>query len=245
MLLILRVLRKKLREHGSPAFMLPHHVGYKTGFRGINWAAFTPEFSPVVEMMSFHGCSEHSDATPAYLHAMGPRDECSTIQYALSQGHIFGLIGSTDHHSAHPGTYGYGLMGVWAESLSRNAIWDAIAARRTFAMSGDRVRLMVALNECPMGSLYCPFSQDRWIDVEVDADASIDYIDVLHNNQVIHRESVFKAAPDYTQPHKVVLEMGWGEAPHLTDWTVDLRVEGGKLATCSATAAGARCWCGT
>lgn len=221
-------LRENLRVHGSPAFMLPHHVGYKTGYRGINWAAFTAEFSPVVEMLSFHGNAEHSDATPAYLHAMGPRDEHSTIQYALQQGRVFGLIGSTDHHSAHPGSYGYGLMGVWAEALTRHAIWDAIAARRTVAMSGDRVRLMFAVNEQPMGSVMS-FTPERWIDVSVDADASIDYIEVLHNNRVVHRESVLLAAPDYSQPQKIVVEMGWGESTSLTDWAVDLRVESGVL----------------
>ena len=124
-------LREKLRAHGSPSFMIPHHVGYKRGFRGINWDAFTSELSPVVEIMSFHGTSEHSDASPPYLHAMGPSDYHSTIQYALAQGHIFGFIGSTDHHSAHPGTYGYGKIGVWAENLDRKSIWEAIENRRT------------------------------------------------------------------------------------------------------------------
>ena len=49
--------------------VLPHHIGYRQGYRGINWAAFTPEFSPLVEIMSMHGASESADAVA------GPPDQ--------------------------------------------------------------------------------------------------------------------------------------------------------------------------
>lgn len=221
-------LRECLRQHGSPAMMIPHHIGYKQGFRGINWSAFSTEFSPVVEMMSFHGCAEHSEAEPEYLHAMGPRAYESTMQYALACGHVFGVVGSTDHHSAHPGTYGYGLMGAWANALTREAIWDAIVARRTFAVSGDRIALEFALNEHPMGQVIAP-THERWLDVATRASTSIDYIDILCNNRVIHRESVLQSSPDYTRPVKILLEMGWGEAEQPTDWAVNLVVHAGQL----------------
>ena len=136
-------LRERLRRHPHPSYLIPHHIGYKQGFRGINWDAFTSELSPVVEIMSFHGASEHSEAAPEYLHAMGPRDYESTVQYALEQSQVFGFIGSTDHHSAHPGSYGYGQIAVWAEDLSRTAIWDAIGKRRTYAITGDRIALRI------------------------------------------------------------------------------------------------------
>ena len=56
---------------------------------------------------------------------------------------FFGLIGSTDHHSAFPGSHGFGRVAVWAESLSREAIWQAIRARRTYALTGDRIEVML------------------------------------------------------------------------------------------------------
>lgn len=224
----LEALRERLRRHPHPSFLIPHHIGYKQGFRGINWSAFTPEFSPVVEIMSFHGASEHSEAAPEYLHAMGPRDYRSTVQYALEQGQVFGFIGSTDHHSAHPGSYGYGQIAVWAQSLTRDAVWDAIAKRRTYAISGDRVALRLALNGSLMGSVI-PHLGERRIEVSVEAAAAIDYIEVLHCNRVIHRESVVQQPPDYSRPLKLRLEMGWGELETLTEWDVDLRVESGEL----------------
>ena len=221
-------LRARLRRHRHPSFLIPHHIGYRQGFRGINWAAFTPEFSPVVEIMSFHGAAEHSEAKPDYLHAMGPRDYRGTAQYALEQGHVFGFIGSTDHHSAHPGSYGYGQIAVWARALTRHDVWEAIARRRTYAITGDRIALRVALNGAPMGSVL-PYVRQRRITVAVEAAAAIDYIELLRCNAVIHRESVYQQPLDFRRPLKLRLEMGWGELEALTDWDVALEIERGDL----------------
>ena len=57
----LQTLRQSLRVHETPTLMLPHHIGYKRGSRGINWDAFTEELSPVVEIFSFHGLSESTE----------------------------------------------------------------------------------------------------------------------------------------------------------------------------------------
>jgi len=51
-------------------------------------------------------------------------------------GHRFGLIGSTDHHSAHPGSHGHGRVAAWASELTRDGIWKAFLARRVYAPIG-------------------------------------------------------------------------------------------------------------
>jgi hypothetical protein len=220
-------LRSALRAGEGPPLLIPHHIGYRCGARGINWEAFTTQLSPVVEIFSFHGLSESSEGPYPYLHSMGPRHELSTAQYGWSQGHVFGVVGSTDHHNSFPGSYGYGRMGVWAEALSREAIWKAILARRTYALTGDRIELAFALNEQPMGSIS-PAAEERWIEVAVDASASIDYIEVLHNNRVIHRESILPVAA-YQGRYKLFFELGWGEQSEATSWDVTLDVEDGVL----------------
>ena len=53
------------------AFAFPHHIGYRTGARGINWSAFDESLSPVVEMISMHGCSETDLGDRPFLHSMG------------------------------------------------------------------------------------------------------------------------------------------------------------------------------
>ncbi len=224
----LEELRARLRRHPHPSLLIPHHIGYKQGYRGINWSSFSSELSPVVEIMSFHGAAESTDAEPAYLHAMGPRDQRSTVQHGLELGHVFGFIGSSDDHSAHPGNYGYGLAAVWAEDLSRAAIWEAICRRRTYALTGDRIGLRFALNGAPMGAVL-PYSYERSIEVAVDAASAIDTIDILRNNRVIHREAIAPGIYDGSGPCKLRLELGWGERESLTDWDLELWVEGGEL----------------
>ncbi|MEQ9033117.1 MAG: DUF3604 domain-containing protein [Aggregatilineales bacterium] len=223
----LPALRQMIRELKTPALLIPHHIGYKQGSRGINWETFSDELSSVVEIFSFHGLSESSEGAYPYLHSMGPRHEHSTAQYGWAQGHIFGVIGSTDHHNAFPGSYGYGRLGVWADSLSRESIWEAIKQRRTYALTGDRIELAFALNNAPLGAITSA-NPERYIEVDVLAGDSIDYIDVLHNNKIIHRESVLPKSAD-DSCYKVYMELGWAEQDNPYDWHVALQVENGNL----------------
>lgn len=223
----LESLRAKIRAIPCPTFLIPHHIGYRQGSRGINWQAFTNELSPVAEIFSFHGLSESSEGPYPYLHSMGPRHEHSTAQYGWEQGNIVGIVGSTDHHNAFPGSYGYGRMGVWAESCSRDAIWNAIQQRRTYVLTGDRIDLRFSLNDTLMGGIS-PANENRAISVHVVAGDCIDYIDVLHNNRIIHRESVMPQ-PATEGKFKVYVEMGWGEQADAFDWDVSIAIDNGVL----------------
>jgi hypothetical protein len=226
----MRAVLRAYGEKGIETMLIPHHIGYKAGYRGINWSEFDPEFISVVEIMSMHGASESPVAPYSYLHTMGPRDWQSTLQYGLEQGYIVGLVGSTDHHSAHPGSYGHGKVGVWAEALNRDAIWNAIRCRRTYALTGDRIQLRFSLNAQPMGAIV-PATDERNIHVEVEGGDAIDYIEVLHNNQVIHRwNPTFSPQEDpLAEPIKVYLELGWGDRGENVDWQVALQVTDGDV----------------
>jgi hypothetical protein len=223
----LPALRAAVKGLTTPALLIPHHIGYKQGSRGINWSAFSSELSPVAEIFSFHGLSESSEGPYPYLHSMGPRHECSTAQYGWSQGHVFGVIGSTDHHNAFPGSYGYGRLGVWADSLTRDGLWDAIRARRTYALTGDRIRLHFTLNNRLMGDI-CPPDTERRIRVDVTGGGALDTIDVLRNNEVIHRENVIPLR-GAGGVYKLYIETGWGEQQDPVDWEVALSVQSGQL----------------
>ncbi|MEX1172432.1 MAG: DUF3604 domain-containing protein [Chloroflexota bacterium] len=226
-------LRAELRRlpggRNRAAFAIPHHIGYRAGWRGIDWATFTPEFSPVVEMMSMHGCAESDDAPRPYLHTMGPRDAASTVAAGLAAGHEFGLIGSTDHHSAHPGSHGHGRLAVWAAALTREAIWDAIDRRRTYALTGDRIELAFAVNGVPMGGRAAA-SDERLIVARVVGGGSIDYVEVVRNGQIIHRQSGVRE-PAEAGPFSglVGLAVGWGERGRRDEWDVELEVVDGQI----------------
>lgn len=224
---------RRLQKQGVVALLIPHHIGYKQGYRGINWDTFSPELSPVVEIMSMHGASESPAAPYPYLHTMGPRHWPGMYQYGLAQGHIVGAIGSTDHHSAHPGSYGHGKMAVWAAGLNRNAIWDAIKSRRTYALTGDKISLAFSINGALMGGILSA-TRKRHITASVEGGGPIDYAEVLHNNRIIHRVSAYEKfvgaqANPFADPFKIHLEVGWGQKEENVDWQVELNVVGGRL----------------
>ncbi len=229
----LEELRAELRHvgaNGLQAMAIPHHIGYQRGWRGINWDHFTEEFSPVVEMMSMHGCGEHDDAPRPYMHTMGPRDAGSSVITGLNRGYRFGLIGSTDHHSAHPGSHGHGRLAVWAPELSRQAVWDAIYARRTYALTGDRIVLAFDLGGVPMGGTCGP-APERCMTVSVAAGGPLDYVEIVRNGDVVHRETAGKSLTGQHGPFSGLLSLsvGWGERGTTTLWEVDLEVVGGTL----------------
>lgn len=222
-----------LRLNGSDTIAVAHHIGYHQGYRGINWDVLNVAITPLVEIYSMHGGSESSQAAYPYLHTMGPRDGRSTLQYGLSKGICVGVTGSTDHHAAHPGSYGNGKLAVWAGSKTREDIWDALKSRRTYALTGDNIEMQFSLNQQPMGSLI-PFVKMRHLDLAVVAGDALDYIEILHNNTVIHRECVFgsvysEECLNFGYPVKLNFEVGWGRRSEAVEWDVKLKVDNGDL----------------
>jgi hypothetical protein len=222
---------RSLRKKGIRVIAFPHHMGYRQGHRGINWDTYQSEFSPVVEMISMHGCSETDESARPYLHTMGPLDNAGTIQFGLQKGHIFGFIGSTDHHSAHPGSYGHGLTGLWAEARTRNAIWDALLQRRTYALTGDKIQLEFSLNDDCMGAVI-PYCHLRRIEVHIIGGGAIDYVDVVKNNKLLYRFSecdVPNARTKETLETKLFLEFGWGPRNQPLDWKALFGISAGRI----------------
>lgn len=222
---------RELREAGKDSIAQPHHVGYRKGTRGIDWNSFDPEFAPFVEMLSMHGCSEGSENTRPFLHSMGPSDWESTIAYGLKRGKVFGFSGGTDHHSGHPGSYGHGRTGIWAEGCTREAIWEALYARRMWALTGDRIGLKFSVNGAPMGSVI-PVSATRRLAIEVAGGGAIDCVDVIKDGALWRRFSqtdVPAQAASEVVRTKIHLELGWGAKHRSAEWEVEFGVEEGEV----------------
>ena len=164
----------------------PHHIGYRRGARGINWDSFREDLSPVLELVSMHGCSETSLGDRPFLHSMGPSDGRSTAQYGLGNGHVFGFLGNTDHHSAYPGSYGHGRSAFYAAENTRDELWNAMLARRTNALTGDCTHLFAAIADHPQGSMIAPHKASR-LEIEAVGGSFIDFIDVIRNEQLVAR----------------------------------------------------------
>jgi hypothetical protein len=230
----------ELKAEGRPVFGLPHHIGYHQGARGINWDTFDEDASPVVEIFSMHGGAETTEGPLPFLHSMGPADWRSTMQYGLAQGRVFGVIANTDHHSAHPGSYGHGMAGVWASELTREGIWNALMNRRTFALTGDRMRLDYRLGGTPMGGIRAP-GRAEGLQLRLEAGAAIDYVDIIHNNRLARRITPVDVRPEAAGADssaaggdgairtKIYLEVGWGPRGRRAPWEVDFGITVGEI----------------
>lgn len=230
---------EELAERVRPlgAILVAHHAAYAKGWRGIDWSRCPVDLCPVTEVYSEHGaCFDDRGLHPMILHSNGGGTTAGTIQHALAKGLRLGLIASTDDHFGYPGAYREGLAAVWATELSREAIWEAINARRTYAVTGDRVVLEFSLNGQPMGS-ELPYDSQREVTVQVHAMDEIDKVEVLRNGRVVHREhvpTVLPGDPFRGGRAKVRIQWGWGpwaalEMARTADWEGEIRVGGGKL----------------
>lgn len=222
-------LREKLR--GRKAFITPHHMGYMRQYRGYNWQAFVEgDQTPFVEMVSRHGSAESDGGDFPYLHDMGPRTWEGSILHGLSLGHKFGIMGSTDQHAGYPGSYGDGRICVLAPSLSREAIWDALQARRIYCATGDKIRVDFRLNDAFMGEEIT--ASRREIRVQVEGDDTIDYIEIIKNGKSLTR---FAGAFSPTIPEhetiraKIRVEVGWCRKKDPVRWDVNLRLTAGRI----------------
>ena len=220
-------------SYGSRAFAFPHHIGYRTGARGINWASFEEALSPVLEMISMHGCAETSLGDRPFLHSMGPSDGPNTVHAGLNAGHVFGVLGNTDHHSGYPGSYGHGRSAIYARENTSEELWASLFARHTNALTGDNSHLLMSVNDAIQGDMIAATANAQ-MKIEAVAGSYIDYIDVVRNGQLYSRASPAvnpsQVATDTGLIETLlVLELGWGGRGSHHDWDGVVTLEGGEV----------------
>ena len=117
------------------------------GGRACNLDFFDPEFVHLAEIHSHHGTFEWF------------------AEEVLARGFCVGFIGGSDDHTGRQGlvyanrrsnnvvTFDVkgGLMGLYARELTREAVWEAMRARRTYATNGERIYLKTSCGEALMG----------------------------------------------------------------------------------------------
>jgi len=220
------------------ALMIPHHLAYPKGRRGVNWDCFDEACTPVVEIFSEHGNSEDDRGPFTYFtHSMGGRETANTASAALEAGLRFGFVGSSDDHAGFPGAYGEGLMAALVEEFSREGIFAAIRARRTYALTGDRIELDFSVEGAPMGSTIEAGRQAE-VRFSVRGRDELDVVDVVQDGRIVHRafpKQSMASEEDFRGPIQIRLEWGWGpwEAlalDRLCDWAMNVKLQRGRIA---------------
>ncbi|MBI2922006.1 MAG: DUF3604 domain-containing protein [Planctomycetes bacterium] len=144
-------------------FTVPHHPAKGEAGPGevnmsTDWSYVNAAKQTVVEIYSKHGNSER----PGCEEPVADFVDEGSVRSALLRwfesgdpGYKLGIIGSTDDHLSRPGSvaelpenvipkegpYTGGLVAVMAAAKTREAIFDAILARRVYATSGARIAL--------------------------------------------------------------------------------------------------------
>ena len=216
------------------ALMIPHHLAYPKGRRGVNWDVFREDCTPVVEIYSEHGNSEDDRGPfPFFSHSMGGRETANTARAALAAGLRFGFVGSSDDHAGFPGAYGEGLMAALVTDFTREAIFQAIRSRRTYALTGDRIELEFSLEGAPMGA-DIEAGRNAEVSFAVRGRDELDVVEVIQDGQIVERFFPSERKEPFEKPIQVRLEWGWGPwgalaLDRVCDWAMQVKVEGGRL----------------
>lgn len=195
--------------------LIPHHVKAWT-----DWSLHDPDLEPLMEIYSCWGQSENPSD---HLWNKGMTPGAGAWK-ALKRGYKLGMIASSDNHVGMPGRsfphdrqvhtpFPGGLAAVWAPELTREAVFDALKARRCYGTTGARIILDFTLNDQPMGSILdvahreCP----RRIQAFVHGTDEIDRVEVVRNGDVACSES--------PRPSRDVCRLEWEDETALASDT--------------------------
>jgi hypothetical protein len=170
----LQELYQGLRANNRPedVLIIPH--AHQAG----DWRQNDASMERLVEVQSGHGTFEW----------FGGR--------YFEHGYRVGFIGSSDNHSGHPAYSPStnrqvgGLAAVLAKENTRDALFDALRARSTYATTGERILIDVDLNGITMGQPVAPADRLK-VRCAVHGTAPIDTIDLVRNSQVVFSRRYF------------------------------------------------------
>lgn len=187
----------------SDAFIISHHPAYPRDVwvPGTDYGALDLDLERLIEIWSMHGSSEgYSDQDTRVRRY----DESNSVTAALKRGLRIGFTAGSDTHRGRPGGAVQepggkgrriddesgrplgGLTAVWASDLTRTAIFDALRARRTCALTGARIIVRFFVNDASMGSEIEP-SETAVLRGEIWAEDAIETVDIVKNGALLRR----------------------------------------------------------
>ena len=194
-----RTLCEKLQtEQGLESakfFVVPHHTS-RVGKHGeINRDIYPgEELMPAVEIHSKWGASEYH-GNPNPLRDVHPGPSCA--RDLLNQGLRLGFVGGTDAHATIPAGFGEdaahidrlpAMTAVFAETLSRQNVFDSIKQRACYAASLEKVYLngSIAGKNFGQSSKWNSLTQAREITASVAAQSNILKVELVRNGSTIY-----------------------------------------------------------
>ena len=199
----------------------PVLVNMHAGGRRTNLDFHEPAIETLAEIHSTHGTSDWF------------------VLDALRRGYRVGITGGTDGVTGRPGcdhpgsrlirNARGGVTAFLAADLSREALWEAMAARRCYATDGPRIRLAVTADGHPMGSEYatdgCPL-----VAIEAEGTAGIEQVDLLCGTEPLWTWRPAGTAGDALRVLWGGTERHGGAPEQRVSWKGRFTVEDGRIA---------------
>jgi len=164
---------------GDEFFMVPHQLAdwhrKGKGNPPVDWEHHHPHHQPVAEIYQSRGSYEALGA-PREAGAACPFDG-HFLQDAWEKGVVIGVIASPDHGG------GNGKAGVWAEDMTRDALFKAIYARHTFGTTDPKIMLYFGSGDAMMGDKLQRLGRSSLpFNVRVKAPRKINNVVIFRNN---------------------------------------------------------------
>ena len=232
-----------LDEQRIPAITVPHHMS-------VAWFPLSldhhhdPRYDRVAEIYSCWGDSlEHGQSVSTYADRV---PELAFVE-AVKKGHRVGFVASSDSHDGRPGAaqgssrqphlfhhLGSGRTAILADEFDRQSVFDALQARRCYALTGPLIVLDVSIADHPVGSEVAAASvTDRPVlDVDISTEVPIDQIEVYRDG--VRRDVVWSGRRQerfqWVDPHPSLAPVSSyfvkvTRADHEMGWTSPIWVE--------------------
>lgn len=209
-----RALSEYMAKTGEKVVLIPH-----VGGRRVDMASVDTRLEPVFEICSCHGIFEWWFAE------------------ALEKGLKIGIVGASDDHTCRPGlaypstpemAIRGGLGAVYASELTREGILEALAARRCYGTTGERIIAWVTADGHPMGADFETHTAPK-ISVRVHGTGPLAKVCLFDGNREIK-----KVHPNPPERNPKQLRIVWTGAEgrdrnRYTVWNGSLHISGGRF----------------
>lgn len=159
----------KLKPHQG-FIAIPHHTNAVAETRKLEddspywhpypWTAPTHahRLAEIIQCRGNQECNQYTDDWLGWHQHNG-----ASVQDALRLGYKVGFTGGTDNHCGWPGRayadsegplmppWTQSVTGVWARAVERQAVWDGLRARHTWAVVNTRALVWFTVNDAPAG----------------------------------------------------------------------------------------------
>lgn len=187
---------ESLKKYDAMAF--PHHPAADWGLvsAATDWNFHDPEIQRLVEIFSRHANFEDYESQSRYTKNI-KKMKGHSVSDALARNYHIGFTAGSDSHQMEHGIEG-GIFAVLVPEFTREAIYDAMYDRFTYATTGARILASLKTGTAHMGQeVRVSYGEPVTLDVSVLAIKKA-RVQIIKNNQVLTEREAVDGSCDFS-----------------------------------------------